>query len=88
MTDGNVGVKCIFAVRVFKDKFQDLDTYAGAISRSGQRFVNAVAPGNPNFILFSSDVGHTFAKGMAFEEFSALIEQSLRKYILTCRNQI
>lgn len=75
----NVGVKCGFTVRGFNDKLQDLDTYAGAISRSGQRFVNAVAVGNPDFILFSLDVGQAFAKSMTFEEFSALTSGDLRE---------
>ena len=53
MIEGNFGVMCRFTVRGFKDKFQDLGTYARAISRSGQRLANAVAAGNEYFILFS-----------------------------------
>ena len=33
MIEGSVGVKCRLAVRGFKDKFQDLGTYAGTICR-------------------------------------------------------
>ena len=59
--------------------FQDLDTYAGTTSRSGQRFANAVAVGNLQFILFSFDVGQAFAKGMAFEGLGALSGQDIKK---------
>ena len=58
--EGNVGVECGFAVRGSKVKFQDLDIYAGTISRSGRRSANAVAAGHPEFILFSLDVGQAF----------------------------
>ena len=67
MIEGNVGVQCRLTVRGFKDKFQDLDTYAGPTSRSGQRLVNAVAAENEDFILLSFDVSQAFAKGLAFE---------------------
>ena len=77
--EGNVGIKCRLIVRGFKDKFQDLDIYAGSIPRSGQRLVNAVAAENPEFILFSFDVSQAFAKGMTFEELSALSGQDIRK---------
>ena len=56
MIDGNVGVKCTLVVRGIKGEFQDSDTYAGTTSRSGQRFANAVAAGNQEFILSSCDV--------------------------------
>ena len=79
MIEGNGGVKCGLAVRRFKDKFQDPDAYAGAISRRGQRLVNAVATENPEFILFSFDVSQAFATGKAFEELSALSGQDIRK---------
>ena len=79
MIEGNVGIKCRLTVRGFKDKFQDLDTYAGTTSRSGQRLVNAVAAENPEFILFSFDVSQAFAKGLTFEELSALSGQDIRK---------
>ena len=36
-----------------------------AISRSGQRLVNAVAAGNPEFILFSFDVSKALSKARA-----------------------
>lgn len=64
--------------KILAFKFRALYAYAGTISRSGQRFVNAVAAGNPEFILFSLDVGEAFAKGVAFKEFSALIGTDLR----------
>ena len=66
-------------MRGFKDKFQDLDTYAGATGRSGQRFVNVVAAEHENFLLFSFDVSQAFAKGLTFEELSALTAQQIRK---------
>ena len=62
VTDGNVGVKCRFAVRGFKDELQDLDAYAGTINRSGHRLVNAVASENRDFILCLLDVSQAFAK--------------------------
>ena len=71
--DGNVGVKCRLTVRGIKNEFQDLDTYAGTTSRSGRRFVNAVAAGNENFILFSFDLTKAFAKGLAVKELGELI---------------
>ena len=79
MIEGSVGVKCRLAVPVFKDKFQDLDTYVSTTSRSGQRLANAVAAENKYFILFSFDVSQAFANGVVFEEFSALIGQPIRK---------
>ena len=79
MIEGNVGIKCRLTVRGFKDKFQDRDTYAGTTSRSGQRLVNVVAVENTGFILFSFDVSQAFAKGMTFEELSALSGQDIRK---------
>ena len=60
-------------MRGFKGTCQDLDTYAGAIRRSGQRFANAVAAANPDFILFSCDDSQAVANGMAIKEFSALM---------------
>ena len=71
MIGGNVGVKCRLTVRGFNDKFQDFDTYVDVTSRSGQRSVNTAAAEKPEFILFSFNVRRTFAKGMAFEDFSA-----------------
>ena len=56
MIDGAVGAKCRLIVRGFQDRFQDLDTYAGTTSRSGQRLVNAVAAEYKEFLLFSFDV--------------------------------
>ena len=79
MIEGNVGIKCRLIVRGFKDRFQVFDIYAGATSRSGQRLVNAVAVGSPGFILSSFDVSQAFAKGMTFEELSALSGHDIRK---------
>ena len=62
MIEDNVGAKCRLTVRGFMDRFQDLDTYVGTISRSGQRMVNAVAEGHEDFILSSFDVSQAFAK--------------------------
>ena len=72
MIEGNVGAKCRLTVTGFNDTFQDLDIYAGPTPRSGQRLVNAVAAETLEFICFSFDAGHTFVRGMAFEEFPAL----------------
>ena len=52
LIEGNVVVKCRLVVRGFKDKLQDLDTYAGATSRPGKRLANAVAVENPEFVCF------------------------------------
>ena len=79
MIDGAVGVKCRLIVRGFEDRFQDLDTYAGATSGSAQRLVNAVAAGHKEFLLFRFDVSQAFAKELTFEEFSILTGQEIRK---------
>lgn len=62
MIEGNVGVKCKLFARGFKAKFQDSDTYAGTISRSGQRLANATAAEHQDFILVGFDVSQAFAK--------------------------
>ena len=72
MIECNVGAKCRFTARGCKGKFQDFDIYAGAISRSGQRLVNALAADNEDFILFSFDVGQASAKGFISHEFPKL----------------
>ena len=79
MIGGNVGINCRLTVRGFKDNLQVLDTYAGATSRSGQSPVNAAAVENPDFVLFSLDVSQAFAKGMTFEELSALSGRDIRE---------
>ena len=79
MIEGTVGVKCRLAVRGFNDTFHDLDIYVGTTSRIGQRFANAIAAENLEFTLFSFDVSQAFAKGMTFEELSALSGQYIRK---------
>lgn len=78
MIGGNVGVKCRFAARGFKDMFQDFDRYAATVSRSGQRFVNVVAAGDEDSILFSFDVSRALVKGLTFKEFSELIGRACR----------
>ena len=77
--EGTVGVHRRFAVSCFTDTFQDLGAYAGAISRSSQRFANAVAAGNFDFMLFSFDVSQFFANGMAFEQSSELTCADIRE---------
>ena len=79
MIEGKVGIRCSLIVRGFKGKFQDLDTYAGTTSRSGRRLVNVVAVEHTNSVLFSFDVSLVFAKGMTFEELSALSGQNIRR---------
>ena len=95
MIGGNVGTKCRLTVRGFKDKFQDLDTYVGTTSRSGQRIVNAVAAENQNIILFSLGVSQAIAEGLTFEEFSKLtgtecrtVQFDVPKADLDCLKQI
>ena len=56
-----------------------MDTYAGTTCRSGQRLVDAVAAENADFVLFSFDVSQAFAKALAFEDFSVLTGQPIRK---------
>lgn len=63
---GNVGAKCRLTIRWFNYKYLDLDTYVGAISRPGQRLANAVAAGNPEFIIFIFDVSLASANGLTF----------------------
>ena len=41
--------------------------------------VNALAAGHKDFLLFSFDVSQVFAKGLTFEELSALTGQEVRK---------
>ena len=77
--EGNVGIKCKLTIKNFKDKSQDLDTYARTTSRSGQRLINAAAAESPDVILVSFGVSQTFAKRKTFEELSALKSQDMRK---------
>ena len=58
---------------------QDLETFAGTTSRSGQRIVNTVAAMHPDFVFFSYDVSQAFAKGMTFKELSELTGTELRE---------
>ena len=76
--EGDVGIQCRLTVRGFNDKFQDLDTYAAAASRSGQRLASVVAVDDPDPILFSLDVSQAFAKCMTFEELSVFSGQDIR----------
>ena len=62
MIGGNVGATCRLIVRGVKDAFRDVDTYAGTISRSGHRLVNAIVAEHRGFILFSFDVSPVFVK--------------------------
>ena len=70
--EGLLGIKGRLTARGFKDKMQELETYAGTTSRHGQRIVNAIAAENPDWVLFFFDVPQAFAKGMTFAELSAL----------------
>ena len=79
MVDGILSIKCRLTARGFKDKMQELETYAGTTSRSGQRLVNLVAAQEEDFVLFSFDVSQAFAKGMTFKELSALTGTELRE---------
>ena len=88
MIEGNVRVNCSFAVRGFTDTFQDLDVYAGATSWSGQRFANAVAAGNPDFIILSLDVSQVFAQVRHLTSLVRLLGRNLGKYSLMYRNLI
>ena len=67
------------AARGFKDRMQELETYAVTTSRSGQRLVDPIAAQCEDFVLFSFDVSQAFAKGTIFEELSALIGTELRE---------
>ena len=58
---------------------QELETYAGTTSRTGRRIVNTAGAVHLDLIFFSYDVSQAFAKGMAFEELSALIATELRE---------
>ena len=69
----------VLTARGFKDKMQELETYAGTTSRCGQRLVNLVAAEHEDFVLFSFDVSQAFAKGMTFKELSELTGLELRE---------
>ena len=79
LIDGVVAIKCRLTARGFKDKMQELETYAGTTSRYGQRIVNAIAAEHEDFVLFSFDVSQAFAKGMTFKELSELTGTELRE---------
>ena len=65
-------------MRGFKDRQDQLETFAGTASRSGQRVVNAITAQNPDFVLFSFDVSQAFAKGLTFEEYARATGTQLR----------
>ena len=95
MIEGNVGAKCRLTVRGFKVESQDLDTYVGTPSLSGQRVVNVLAAENEDFILFSFDASQASAKGLTFDELSKLtgtecraVQFDVPKQDLDCLKQI
>jgi len=79
MIDGNLEIKVRLTMRGFKDRDQDLETFAGTATRSGQRVVNHIVAQNPDFDLFSFDVSQAFAKGLTFEDLSRLTGTEVRK---------
>ena len=78
LIEGNIGIKCRFTVRGFKDEFHELKTHAGTASRAGQRIVHTIAAKHGDLLLFSFDASQAFAKGMAFEELIAPIGKEIR----------
>lgn len=72
MVEDQLGIKCRLTTRGFKGRMQDLETYAGTTSRSGQRIVNLIAAEHSDFVLFSFDISQAFAKGMTFKELNEL----------------
>lgn len=79
LVEGILDIKCRLTVRGFKDRMQELETYASTTSRSGQRIVNLIAAQHDYFVLFSFDVSQAFAKGMAISELFALTGNELRE---------
>ena len=59
-------------MRGFKDRQEDLESFAGTATRSGQRVVDTVTAQHEGMILFSLDVSQAFANGMTFEEYARL----------------
>ena len=78
LKDGKLIIKCRLTMRGFKDRQDELETFAGTASRSGQRVVNAITAQNPDFVLFSLDVSQAFAKGLTFEEYARATGTQLR----------
>lgn len=73
-------VKCRITMRGFKDKNEDLLTYAGTATSYGQRVVNCImAQHLQEWVLFSLDVSKAFAKGLSFEELARLTGEPLRR---------
>ena len=79
MIDGKLEIKVRLTMRGFKDRDQDLETFAGTATRTGQKVVNHCVAQNPNFELFSFDVSQAFAKGLTFEDLSQLTGTEVRK---------
>ena len=77
--DGKLIIKCRLIMRGFRDRDQDLETFAGTATRSGQRVVNSITIQHPDFVLFSLDVSQAFAKGLTFEEYARLTGTQLRQ---------
>ena len=69
---------CRFAVRGFKDTFQELEMHAGTTGRADQRIVNTIVVDRGDFSVWLFDVSNAFAKAMAFEEFCVLIGTQIR----------
>ena len=77
--DGKLIIKARLTMRGFKDRSEDLETFAGTATRSGQRVVNSITAQHEDFVLFSFDVSQAFAKGLTFEEYARLTGTQLRQ---------
>ena len=78
LVDGERIIKLRMTVRGFKDRAESLETYSGTASMQDQRLVDSVSVLDPEFEIFSMDVGKAFAKGMTFAELSELTGQPMR----------
>ena len=65
-------------VRGFKDRAAELGTYSGTASRQDQRLVDSISVLDPEWEVFSMDVGKAFAKGMTFAELSEMTGKPMR----------
>ena len=77
-TTGEKFVKSRLTVRGFKDLCQDMLTYAGTATRWAQRLIVALAV-LLDLPMFTIDVTGAFAKGLNWEELSALTGETLRQ---------